>query len=546
MADIAVTLKNGEKRCYPVRTSLLDISRDMQHQYKSPIVAAYVDHEERSLNVKLNKKCSINFVELKSPVGLRIYSRTLILIMQLALNRLNVCAHFSVKNNIGDNIYCELAPTLAITDEFIEQLKDMMQKIIQEDIAIEYHRVPIEKARRILAEYRQEERLGLIEYIKRPYITFYKCQEAANYFFSPLLPQTSYIKVFDVQKYQKGILLRYPNIKNVNKLEPFKDRPKLFKVFVEAEKWGELIGCDSIADLNRHINDDDFDDIIRVAEALHEKKIAQIADFICEQGSEKRIILIAGPSSSGKTTFSHRLNVQLKVNGLKPVNISIDDYFVNRDESPRKPNGDFDFENIETIDLALFNEHLLSLLNGECVKLPTFNFILGCREYRGNSVCIADGQPLIIEGIHALNDKLTKKVPSKYKTKIYVSAITGMALDEYNRMRTTDCRLLRRIVRDSQFRAHDARQTIKMWSDVRAGEEKNIFPYQEKADIMFNTALIYELAVLKKYAIERLEAVKPNQEEYAEAIRLINLLEHVKSINNFTIPANSILKEFIG
>ncbi|MCX7971489.1 MAG: nucleoside kinase, partial [Negativicutes bacterium] len=359
---------------------------------------------------------------------------------------------------------------------------------------------------------------------------------------------TGCLDVFALRYYsQDGFILRYPEKDNPRVLPPFVDQPKLSRVFREAERWGKILNCDFVSSLNNATGDcRRIGDIVRVAEGLHEKKIAQIADMVAEQSDQIRLITIAGPSSSGKTTFANRLGIQLMVNGLRPVRISLDDYFVDRERTPRDKNGDYDFEALEAIDIDLFNEHLTALLAGEEVDIPSFDFTTGSRRYKGNLLVLGENQPLIIEGIHGLNERLTESVPRHSKLKVYVSAITQLAIDNHNRIATTDTRLIRRIVRDNRYRGHTALATLKMWPSVRRGEERNIFPFQEEADVMFNSALIYELAVLGAHAVPLLEQITADDEQYFEARRLIKLLSFFLPISEELVPNNSILREFIG
>lgn len=534
---------------YPSGISLLEISRKYAPDFNTPLVAALVNGSEKSLLYPLTKDAKLKFIPLQSAIGLRIYARSLLFVLQMALEHLGLNANFNVKSNLQNSIYCKLELDAPADANLIKVIKKAMQDIIKQDAAIEYKRASKREACAALSAARNKNLHNFVELIapiKQDTISYYKCLNVINYFFSPLVPSTGYLKVFDITPYRDGVLIHFPDISDVNTLKPYVDRPKLATTYTEAEDWAELVSCSNISDLNQKIKNNEFDEIISVSEALHEKKISGIADFITQQIDKKRLILIAGPSSSGKTTTAERLRIHLRVNGINPVSISVDDYFLNRDQTPRDEHGNYDFENIHALDLPLFNDHLKRILNGELVKLPTFNFIQGCREYRGNSIQINEHQPIIIEGIHALNDQLTADIPLDKKLKVYVSAITGIAFNNYNRIPTTDCRLIRRIVRDSQFRSHDATQTLSMWPSVRAGEEKNIFPFQEDADIIFNTSLIYELAVLKKYATKLLEAINSDQDEYSEARRLLNLLGHVQELEHFNVPDNSILKEFIG
>lgn len=339
-------------------------------------------------------------------------------------------------------------------------------------------------------------------------LTCYSLKGHREYFFGPMLPDCGYLKLFELINYENGIVINYPETGEMDELDVFIDSPKLNKMFHEMEEWSTMIRCNTVAKLNRIIKEGNARGIIQVAEALHEKKIAAIADEITQNGKDVHLVLIAGPSSSGKTTFAQRLSIQLIVNGLRPVPISMDDYYQERRKTPRKPDGSYDFECVEAIDLELFNDHLKRLLAGETVKIPKYNFRTGLREYRGRELTLNEKSVLIVEGIHGLNERISAVVPAENKLKVYISALTPMSLDDYNRIQTTDMRLLRRMVRDSQFRSHDALMTLKLWEDVRRGEEKYIFPFQEEADIIFNTTLVYEFAVLKKYAEPLLRSVR--------------------------------------
>ena len=366
-------------------------------------------------------------------------------------------------------------------------------------------------------------------------------------FFEPLLISTEYLSAFELIPFEKGFVINYPEMDDYTVLPPWDTARRINHAYQEAEEWSAMIGCNTISKLNRIIREGRADKIIRVAEGLQEKKFVAMADYITQHRDKLKFILIAGPSSSGKTSSNQRLCVQLEVNGLHPIPISMDNYYVNREDTPKNPDGTYDFERVEVIDIPLFNEHLKKLLRGETVMLPYFNFMTGHREYRGQKMCMKENSVFVIEGIHALNRKVTESVPDENKLKIFVSALTPMSLDAFNRIHTTDLRMLRRMVRDSRFRSHDALDTIKMWPSVRRGEEKYIFPCQEEADIFFNTSLIYEPAILRKFAVPLLETVSPEDKmEYFTAHRLLRLLRLIEPLDEDMIPNNSILKEFIG
>jgi len=386
----------------------------------------------------------------------------------------------------------------------------------------------------------------VIKYREKPYVTFYKFDDMEDYFYGFMVPSSGYLKQFRLEYDNGGIVLISPKITNPNTLEEHNIPKKLFQIFSEYRQWVNILGVDNVGKLNDIVEAGKANEFIRISEALHEKKIARIADMIAERKDRVRVILIAGPSSSGKTTFAQRLSIQLRVNGLIPVNISTDDYFVEKDKTPLDEYGEPDFEALEAVDLKLFNEHLNSLIKGEEVSIPTFNFLTGKREYHNRKIRLDEGHVLIIEGIHGLNPKLTEEVDEDSKFKIYISAITSMRIDKHNRIPTTDLRFIRRIVRDNKFRGCPAYKTIDLWPSVRRGEERNIFPFQEQADVMFNSSLIYELGVLKTLAVPLLSEIRPEQPQYSESRRLIEFLSYFLSINSDEIPTNSILREFIG
>ena len=509
-------------------------------------IAATVNNEEKDLSMLLDEAGSFEIagIETATVTGMKIYARSLILVLLAALAERDIePERLIVKNPLDYALYCQLKDVDAAE---IKAIGREMRRIVQAAWPIERSVVKREKAMVLFEGQGLVERLPLLEQLDRETVVIYTCGQAMDYLFGVMAPHAGYLDKFSIEPHQEGVLIRYPQPDGMALLPPYVEQPGLTKIFREADEWGKIIGCASIARLNRLVDNGDILEVVRVAEALHEKKIAQTADFITHNREAARVILIAGPSSSGKTTFAQRLNIQLRVNGVKPVPISLDDYFLDRGRTPRKPDGGYDFESIMALDLELLNEHLERILAGDTVKLPRYNFMTGQREYRGHTICIRDDQPVLLEGIHGLNDRLTAGVPAWKKIKIYISALTQLTLDEHNRIPTTDVRLLRRIVRDSQFRAHDALQTLRMWLDVRAGEERNIFPFQESADIMFNTALIYELAVLKKYAVPLLEAIPRDVPEYSEAHRLLHFLRHIRSMPDEPIPPNSILREFIG
>ncbi|CUH97857.1 hypothetical protein P22_4004 [Propionispora sp. 2/2-37] len=545
-ASIKVSFSNGECMECDQGITLLELSKKRAGLYTSAIVAAKVDNEIKDLQSELTNDCYVEFLDLHTEDGMKVYQRSLTFVLITAAKDLFPHCNLTVEHSLGNGLYCEIYLEEKLNEPVVKKIEQRMKEIIKEDRPIIRKIMSKEAAIALLEADQQYEHVRLLKQVKRKRVSMYYCGEVYDYFYGTMTPSAGCLTTFELKYYAPGLLLRFPERENPDVVPDFIDQPKLAQIFAEAERWGSILQCGYVAALNDYIEQQRSGDIIRVAEALHEKKIAQIADFISGHSRKVRIILVAGPSSSGKTTFAQRLNIQLRVNGVRPVPISLDDYFVDREHTPRDEQGNYDFEALEAIDLELFNEHLLRLLKGEEVQIPSFNFFTGIREYSGNTIKLNESQPLIIEGIHGLNERLTAAIPREQKVKIYISALTQLSIDTHNRIPTTDTRLIRRMVRDSKFRSHDALGTLKMWPSVRRGEEKNIFPYQEEADIMFNSALIYELAILKKYAEPLLEKITPAEKEYPEAKRLLKFLSYFNSLADNEIPQNSILREFIG
>ncbi len=502
------------------------------------------NNEVRSLDLELKEDCKLELIDLNSKNGMMIYIRGIMYIMAKALNELYPNALLTVNYQLSNAMFCELS-NMKMTEEMIEKIHKRMQEIIDKDLEIRKVKMTKEEAKDF---YEKENTLiGRVQIdTENEYgASLYYCEDYYNYFFGVMPISTGYTKVYDIVKYKDGFIVRYPNWKTPTKLTPFVETKKLLATLDEYEDIYKLIGINTIYKLNREAKKDGATDAILLSESLHEKKIAQIADNIAKDKNVK-MVLIAGPSSSGKTTFAKRLGMQLRLNGMRPVTISVDNYFVEREQNPKDEFGNYDFECIEALDTKLFNEHLLKLLNGEEIQVPTFDFTLGSKKYNGETMKLEKDEILVIEGIHCLNDKLTISIPKEQKYKIYISALTVLNIDYYNRISTTDTRLIRRIVRDNQFRGYDAKHTIKMWYSVNRGEEKYIYPFQEEADSMFNSSLIYELGVLKDYALPLLKKIKNTEPEYAEAVRLIRLLSYFESIPQENISKTSLIREFIG
>ena len=526
-------------------TTALEFARIVLKLNVDELLACKVHNEVKSLDFKLNENCTVEYIDYKTSDGSRIYVRGLTFIFLKALEELYPDVKIMMNYSLGHSLYCEVISGVELTEEMIEAVKARMAEIVEMNLPFEKKVVSIEEAKQIYKKVDRQDKLGLLENRMKSHVSIYYCGDTFNYFYGVMPLSTKYLKYFDVEKYEKGLLLIYPRRYNPTQIEKIKDTKKLYATFDEYDKLHRILDVGNVSELNKHIKEGRIGDIIRISEALHEKKIANIADMIAAD-KDKKIILIAGPSSSGKTTFAQRLGIQLKVNGIKAVTLSMDNYFVNREDNPKDENGNYDFECIEALDLKLFNEQLSALLNGEEVQLPTFDFHTGTRQYLGNTAKLNDDEVLVIEGIHGLNEKTTESIPRKNKFKIYISALTVLNIDDYNRISTTDSRLLRRMLRDSKYRSHPATATIKMWPSVRNGEEKYIFPFQEEADVMFNSSLVYELAALKSYIEPVLAAVPNSAPEYSEAKRLYEFLGYFLPIETKEIPINSIIREFIG
>jgi len=546
MNKLTVTLENGENVQVEKGITLKEFIKEINKNSESSIVAAQVNNELKELTEALTKPSQIKFFDLSTEIGMGIYVRSLSFVFIRAIREIiPKCSSVSVEHSLAKGLYCEVKGK-ALTFDLVKKVEARMREIIAADEPFEKRKVTKKEAVEIFEKDGQTDKVRILKYLTKPKGNIYKLGWLHDFFYGYLVPSTGYLKHFSLQFHLPGVIIRYPTKEKPTQLPAYIPQPKLASIFYEAERWGEIMEVDTVAALNDLVVNGNLSTIIRVAEALHEKKIANIADEIYNHKDRGNIILIAGPSSSGKTTFAQRLMVQLMVNGLKPVSISVDDYFVARENTPTDEKGNADFEALEAIDLELLNDHLSKLIQGEEIEVPTFNFKAGHKEYLGKKLQIRPDQPIVIEGIHGLNEKLTYSIPKDHKYKIYISALTQLNIDNHNRVPTTDARKIRRMVRDNQFRGTDALRTIRLWPSVRRGEDKNIFPFQEDADIMFNSALIYELAVLKPYAEQLLKAIGPEYEEYLEAQRLLRLLSYVLPVGCEDIPFNSILREFIG
>ena len=537
---------DGEKLKIIEKQSLKEIIAKSQIKNKKDIMAVIIDNEVCDLNEKLDRDAEIKTVKINSELGNRIYRRSLYLVMAKAVYELFPESVLKIEISISNGIYCELENKSSLSKSDISKIKAKMQEIIAAGHEIKKHKLKEKEVLEIIKNENCSFRSELIDQQDKDYYILYELDGYYDYFYYNMVPSTSYLKEFDLHLRIPGFVLLFPKFFSSKKVPKFKEQPKLANIFLEHERLGRILGVNNVGELNQIIEDNQHNELIRIAEALHEKKIAEIADRIKSEMPRNKIILIAGPTSSGKTTFTHRLSTQLKINGLRPIQISVDNYFVDRENTPLDKNGDPDFEAIEAINLELFNDHLLKLIQGEEVELPRFNFEKGIREKSGKFLQLKEDQPILIEGIHGLNDKMTEVIPQDLKFKIYISALTQLNIDCHNRIPTTDTRLIRRIVRDNQYRGLSAAATLNLWKSVRKGEEENIFPYQENADVMFNSALIYELSVLKNYVEPLLKQIDKTNNNYYQAQRLLEILSNFKAIPDKEVPFTSILREFTG
>jgi len=544
--EIRIRFTNESVGSYPVGTTLLTMARERQSQYSSTIVATRVNNALTDLQVRQNNDAEVGFFDLGSGQGVKVYERSLTFVLIVAARRLFPGKDVVVEHSLGNGVYFEWLLGRPVSEADVALLQQEMSAIIAEKLPIVRHNMTLSEAIQHFESVGNTKKVCLLHQIERDTVSLYECDGVMDYFYGPMVPETGYMKVFELKYYSPGFILRFPDKSDPNSIPAFVDNPKLAQIFLEAERWGELLGCPTVAQLNEELASGGFLEILRVAEALHEKKVAAIADMVDKRRQSIKVLLIAGPSSSGKTTFTQRLGVQLRVHGIRAVPVSLDDYFLQKDQTPLTLNGDYDFESINALDLPLFNKQLGQLMSGEIVEPPSYNFKTGRREFTGKKLVLGPDRVLIVEGIHGLNPKLTESVPRNQKMLIYVSALTQLAIDSHNRIPTTDTRLIRRIVRDNQFRGHDALQTLKLWASVRSGEEINIFPFQEEADVMFNSALIYELSVLRPYAEPLLAKITPEYPEYLEARRLTGFLRHFHPAPDDQVPLTSILREFIG
>lgn len=541
-------LINREARQYEEHTTYWQIAREYQKYYSDDIILAMVNYKLTELKAEIKDGAKIEFLTTNTREGMQSYQRSVVFLMLKAFFELvgeEKIRCIKIYFSLSRGLYCESRGNLDITQELLEQVKKKMHELVKMDLPITKSTLDTKEAMERFHKYKMYDKEMLFYFRRNSRVNIYDIDGFEDYFYGYMAPSTGMLHYFDLFLYDKGFVLQLPMRERPKEIPVFAPQNRIYEVMKESYGWSRQMEVESVGELNQTIASGKMNDLILVQEALMEKKLGELAEQIVSQ-PQKKFVMIAGPSSSGKTTFAHRLSIQLKAIGMKPHIISVDDYFHNRELSPRDEQGNYDFEAIECIDIQKFNNDMNALLRGEMVSMPTYNFITGVREYKGRVLSMGKSDILIIEGIHCLNDRLTLTLPMEHKFKIYISALTQLNIDEHNRIPSTDGRLLRRIVRDARTRGTSAKETIARWYSVRRGEERNIFPYQESADAMFNSALVYELAVIKQYAEPLLFHIQEEEPEYQEAKRLLKFLDYFLGVNSENIPKNSVLREFIG
>ena len=545
MFDVTI---NGEDYSYRAWTSYETIAKAFQKQSDPQIILVMVDGKLQELSKTLEKDCTLEFVTTAETTGYNTYNRTAVFMLLKAIYDVNGKGNVPeaiLHHSLGNALYFTLRGVDFVAEQYLKDVEQRMRELSEEKVPIRKKNLRIEEGIELFRQCQMYDKERLMHYRRNSRVNVYSIEDFYDYFYGYMAPDTGYVRKFKLQLYDEGFVLVLPEKGNPDVLKPFHPQEKIFRIQKESQKWGERMHLDSVAELNDRITSEGVQNILQIQEAYHEAKIAEIAHQIRERGNVK-FVMIAGPSSSGKTTFSYRLSIQLRAEGLNPHPIAVDNYFVDREKTPLDKFGERDYECLEAIDTKQFNQDMLSLLNGEEVELPEYNFVEGKREYKGNKLKLQEDDILVIEGIHCLNDAMSYALPKESKFKVYISALTQLNIDEHNRVPTTDGRLLRRMVRDARTRGISALETIARWPSVRRGEEKYIFPFQEDADVMFNSALVYELACLKIYAEPLLFGIMRNAPEYIEAKRLLKFLDYFVPVPEKDVPNNSILREFIG
>ena len=543
---IQIRCKNNKKtQNIAIGSTLSDIFREFNLQMKYGPISAKVNNKVEGLHYRVYHNKDVEFLDMTSASGSRAYTRTLFFVLCKAVHELYPDAHVVIDIPVSNGYYCNLNINRATTENDVNAIRSKMQEIIDQQLPIRRHECTTEEAINIFKQNNSISKVKLLQSIGSLYTTYYEIDGYIDYYYGTLLTNTKQLYLFGLEKYYDGLLLRIPSRQDPSQLGQLIKQDKMFDIFKEHHRWQNILGMSTVGDFNEAVNQGFSTDLVNVSEALQEKKISQIAEMIATRKGTK-VVLISGPSSSGKTTFCKRLSIQLVTCGLKPVDISLDDYFVDRHLTPKDANGEYDYESLYALNIPLLNQQLNELFEGKSIQLPRYNFQTGTSEKNGRKLTLGKDNILVVEGIHALNPELTANIPEALKFRVYASALTTILLDHHNYIPTTDNRLLRRIIRDYKYRGVNARETIKRWPSVRAGENKWIFPYQENADVMFNTALLFELAVIKQQAEPLLEQVPENCEEYAEAYRLLKFLKYIKPMPNKQLPPTSLLREFLG
>ena len=540
---------NNISKSFPIGSSLLEIYEGFNLNLPHTIMCAKVNNVTEGLKYKVFNYKDVEFLDLTSPSAMRAYVRSLCFVLYKAIKEVFPEGKLCVEHPVSKGYFCNIDIGKPLTDEDVAAIKDRMGDIIGQDLS--FHRIECrsEDAIEVFRSQDLMDKVKLLQSTGSLYTYYYKLGDLVDYYYGCLVPSTSYLTIFDLMPYHDGVLLRIPSKTNPRVLDSYVKQNKMFDVFKEHVEWSRIMGVRNVGDINVTSEEGNATSLINVAEALQEKRIGQIADDIYNRGRNGdriRLILISGPSSSGKTTFSKRLSIQLMTNGIKPMPISLDNYFVEREDTPKDEKGEYDFESLYALDLDLFNSHIKALLGGEEIEIPRFNFTTGKKEYRGDFLKLEEDMLVVLEGIHALNPELTAYIPDQYKYKVYVSALTTISIDDHNWIPTTDNRLIRRIIRDFYYRGYSPRNTISRWNSIRKGEDKWIFPFQENADAMFNSALLFELAALRLHIEPILMTVPQNSNEYSEAYRLLRFIQLFTPIQDKEIPPTSLLREFMG
>ncbi len=537
---------NGRTYTVQPGTPLLKICKEQYAHMDPPVAAALYNGEIVALQTKIQEDGEVSWFSMATLEGNQCIVRTAIMLLVRAVSDLYPGGKVFVKHALRKSLYCELDIGRTVTFRDVESIKRRMHEIVEQDEPISQVIISADTAMEMCRNRHMDREAELLRYIDVRHIMVYQCGQIFDYYMGPMLPSMGYLTCFNLRSYAPGVILETPKADNPSELPPYKEIPKMARLFLDAEEWGRIVRCEYVSDLNHYIADGTIQDIVDMAEALQEKKMAGIADYIVRQRPKIKVILIAGPSSAGKTTFCKRLTTQLRVVGMRPVKISLDDYFYNREDTPKNPDGSYDFESLRAIDVPLFNQQIDDLQQGRGVYLSRFDFMTGKRYFDDKPVHLEPDQPIVVEGLHALNDALTYMLPRYEKYKISLGVLTQIRINDHNRISTADTRIIRRMVRDQQFRARGPLDTMDIWADVRRGEEKNIYPYQEDADTIFNTALPYELSVLKTYAEPLLQSIEKDSSHYVEAQRLLKFLNPFKELDASIVPRNSLLREFIG